>query len=384
MGFYSGVFFEHTLAAALVVAAVAALLRGLLTGSGAQVGLAGVLLGLAIYLRSELYVLVPVFGATVAGAMRGAAGAASQRRLRGAAWRRMAQMLAWGVSGLLLPLVPLWLFYAQGEGTPLPQHATWYFEPSDAPDSGPASRLRLPELRYLGRAGLAIIPDALVGPPAADSPALPWLVPTATLAGCALLVGAALLPIARRALPTGLGLAAIAAAAGTVLLDPQPYHNLHGLLLAAPVAACAALRPPGPLSPTHRRLAGLTAAYCLLHLLIISALSGLGPISRYEWGQRYLLPAYPLLIALAVCNGAAWCAVGDQRSEGGRRLFRTQNSELRTRRHSAFRVVLPALLILIGAGFAVRGWGVLAGRTGAGGGLGSGGSHGAGPGAVDR
>ncbi|MDQ2807727.1 MAG: hypothetical protein M3Z04_12595, partial [Chloroflexota bacterium] len=71
VGFYSGVFFEHTLAAALVVGAVAALLRGLLTDNGRQVCAAGVLLGLAIYLRSELYVLVPVFGATVVWGVRG-------------------------------------------------------------------------------------------------------------------------------------------------------------------------------------------------------------------------------------------------------------------------------------------------------------------------
>jgi len=363
LGFYSAVFFEHTLAAALVVGAVVALLRGLLTQRGRPLAAAGVLLGLAIYLRSELYLLVPVFGGMVAWAGGRELRTAAQGPLRATTLRRGARVAAWGVGGLLLPLLPLWIFYGQGEGTPLPQHATWYFEPSDAPDSSAPGRLRLPELRYLGRAGLAVIPDTLVGPPAADSPALPWPVPTATVVGCALLAVAALVPPARRALPTGAGLAAIAGAAGAVLLDPQPYHNLHGFLLAAPVVACAAIRPPGPLTPTHRRLAALTAAYCLLHILVISALSGLGPISRYEWGQRYLLPAYPLLIALAVCNGAAWLGVRGQGS-GVRSTVANRQSAVGTHHVLRFtfyvlRFTIPVLLILIGMGFAGRGWGVL-------------------------
>ena len=49
-----------------------------------------------------------------------------------------------------------------------------------------------------------------------------------------------------------------------------------------------------------RFLYAVTWLYVGLHALIISALSGLGPISLHEWGQRYLLPAYPLLVVLSL------------------------------------------------------------------------------------
>ncbi len=355
LGFYSGVFFEHTLAAALVAGAVAALLRGLRRGSGRHLAAAGALLGSAIYLRSELYLLVPVFGGVTVWAARREPGVGGWELMRGTTGRP-ARAVGWGLLGLALPLLPLWIFYGQAAGTPLPQHATWYFEPSDTPDAGVPPRLRLPELRYLGRAGLAVVPDFLVGPPAADSPTIPWAVSAATLAGCVLLAVAAILPTARRTLPTGAALACIAGAAGAVLLDPQPYHNLHGFLAAAPIIACAALRPPGPLSHSRRLLIAVTATYIALHVLVISALSGLGPISRYEWGQRYLLPAYPLLIALAVCNLAAWSVSWS--AAGGRRSATFTHCGLRFA-VCGLGITLPCLLVLIGGGFAVRGWGVL-------------------------
>src|SRR5690349_20525163 len=57
LGVYSWVFFEHTLAAALVAWAGLLLIEGLAAGDGRRLAGAGLLLGAAIYLRSELYVL---------------------------------------------------------------------------------------------------------------------------------------------------------------------------------------------------------------------------------------------------------------------------------------------------------------------------------------
>src|SRR5205085_12492507 len=95
------------------------------------------------------------------------------------------------------------------------------------------------------------------------------------------------------------GLLCVGIASLFVALTPQPYHNLHGFLLASPFIALAlwppttiftndGITPPG-------LLYAVTLLYIAAHALIISSLSGLGPVSRSEWGQRYLLSAYPLL-----------------------------------------------------------------------------------------
>ncbi|MDQ6693033.1 MAG: hypothetical protein M3014_01230, partial [Chloroflexota bacterium] len=81
--------------------------------------------------------------------------------------------------------------------------------------------------------------------------------------------------------------------------------------------------------------------YVGLHALIISLLSGLGPISRHEWGQRYLLPAYPALIVLSLLAGTnTWRIIKDSYSKNTARLF----------------LSIGLLLSLMGAGFSVRGY----------------------------
>ncbi|HMA34615.1 MAG TPA: hypothetical protein VKY74_09055, partial [Chloroflexia bacterium] len=170
---------------------------------------------------------------------------------------------------------------------------------------------------------------------------------------------------------------------------------LHGFLLAAPLIACAAIRSPGPLVPAARALAILTGVYIFLHLVIISILSGLGPISRYEWGQRYLLPAYPLLIALAVTAlarfwpagrvvsrqssvvshesvGSRPYAVGRDDEDGGPEpdssgppspiqnpKSKIQNPAVQNPKSKIAVLVLAVLLAGTGAGFLGRGWGVV-------------------------
>jgi hypothetical protein len=141
-------------------------------------------------------------------------------------------------------------------------------------------------------------------------------------------------------LAAGVGLVAMSCLA--VLLSPEPYYNLHGFLLAAPFVALA-LWPNGEgLGP--RFLYGLTLAYIGLHVLIISAFSGLGPISVHEWGQRYLLPAYPLLVVLALLT------LGH---------IADKSRAPRQTAPGAVVIALAALLALVGVGFTVRGYGVL-------------------------
>lgn len=110
---YSLLFFEHTLAALLVTLSLLAACRAI-EGSGSRgMMLSGALLAVAVYFRSELYVLALVMS-----------GVQAVLALRDAAWR--GRLVRWGVA-FGLALVPLWAFYAVTEGTLVPLHATWYF-----------------------------------------------------------------------------------------------------------------------------------------------------------------------------------------------------------------------------------------------------------------
>jgi hypothetical protein len=106
------------------------------------------------------------------------------------------------------------------------------------------------------------------------------------------------------------GLALFSVPSLFALLSGELYYNLHGFLLASPFVALALWpmrREPAEDGPGNRHsltpqawLQIVTLLYVGLHALIISVLSGLGPISQHEWGQRYLLPAYPALVVLSL------------------------------------------------------------------------------------
>ncbi len=349
---YSLLFFEHTLASTLVtlslLAAVIAL-RGLAGESPARrslswTALSGALMSVAIYFRSELYVLALVM--TVVYAVMA---------WRNRVWRRF---LTWALA-LALALAPLWAFYVISEGAILPLHAMWYFAGSEGAEDGPGVSIGLPALRYIASAGWRVIPDALFGPQAFPlSPKFPAWEAAIGLVGVALCALAALGRLVRpqervvawRLGALTLGLALIGAVTVPVLLSAQPYHNLHGFLLASPFVALA-LWPsrggaeeakPARLSPAGF-LYTVVLLYVGLHTLIISALSGLGPFSNHEWGQRYLLPAYPALVVLALL--AAW------------RVWTAYGA--RWRRLATTCLVVWAALALVGFGFSVRGYAVL-------------------------
>ena len=336
VGFYGWVYFEHTLAAALVAGATLLVLRGLAAGRPRSLAGAGALLGAAIYLRSELYVLVVVFAIALLARAWGA-----RRAAAGPAARAILTAGAGAAAALALTLLPLWLYYTLSEGGPLPQHATWYFESAEPPVGGaPAGGPRLPEVRYLARAGLGIVPDFLAGPnEAGDAPVPPWAAGAIVLGTLGALLGGRLRRDGR--LFAG-GLALTALGTAPALLTPQTYGALHGFVLAAPLVLFAAAAPGRERDDAARPLALIAGLYVLLHTLIISTLSGLGPISRYEWGQRYLLPAYPLLIALAVVAlGRLWAAANAPGARAGA---------------GRLTLALAGALALIGAGFLARGW----------------------------
>jgi hypothetical protein len=377
LAIYALLFFEHTLSAMLVALSLVFAARAVtaLSGEGEAAGTAhsggwwqrlrawlgtpvggmaasGGLLSLAVYFRSDLYIM-----ATVAG------GLYALLALRSGAWRRL--FFTWA-GAFLLMLVPLWAFYALTEGTLLPLHATYYFAGSEGPAApGAPATFSLPALRYIVQAGWGVVPDFLLGPQSVPwSPQYPVCVGALGVGGVVLCGLAALGRLLDRAGSAALwrlglmavGLACAGAAALYVLLSPQPYRNLHGFLIAAPFVALALWPPdrvfmPGLRGVTAQGLVyAVTLAHVGLHFLVISSLSGLGPISRHEWGQRYLFNAYPGLVVLALLAAwRIWTEYGS-RAAAARPVLR---------RAALAAVALGALLGVVGLGYTVRGYAVL-------------------------
>ncbi len=354
LAIYSLLFFEHTLAAMLVALSLLFAARSVTGGGRHAMALSAVALAVAVYFRSELYVLAAVMGLVYA-----------LLALRWRDWR--ACLLVW-VGAFALALVPLWAFYAITEGTLLPLHATWYFAGSSGVGEaapGQSGGLELPALRYIVTAGWRVVPDFLFGPQTfPSSPIFPVWVGVLGVGGMILCALAAFgRGLARRWARLGdwwqawaflIGMASVCVASLAVALLPQSYHNLHGFVLASPFVALA-LWPPDKIVTqdgisAHGLVYVITLAYIVLHALIISALSGLGPISRAEWGQRYLLAAYPGLVALAMA-----AAVRLWNTELGKLAA---NAETRRRFKIAFATVTLAL-VGVGLAFTIRGYGVL-------------------------
>jgi hypothetical protein len=365
---YSLLFFEHTLADMLVALSLLfALLaipyrkelgpsienmqmpwRGIsifTIGKQRSIAVSAVLLAVAIYFRSELYVLAAVIGLTLV-----------VMAWRVATWRRL--LAAWAV-GFVLALVPLWSFYMISDGTLLPLHAIWYFAGSEGASlPGEPVQFQLPALRYIVQAGWGTVPDFLFGPQSfPSSPIYPLWVGAVGLIGTLLCGVSALLRLARGRLGSirvrltifTIGLAGVTLASAYILLMPQYYHNLHGFLLASPFVALA-LWPPTAITTRDGLtrqgfLYVVTLLHVGLHALVISSLSGLGPISRSEWGQRYLLAAYPALVVLALL--AAW------------RIWTEYRPLLDLRRVAAFSLSFGTVLMLVGFFFTLRGYGAL-------------------------
>jgi hypothetical protein len=375
LALYALLFFEHTLSAMLVALSLVFAARAVTALSGERasarqsggrwqrlrawlgtpvgsMAASGALLSLAVYFRSDLYIMAMVAG-----------GLYALLALRSGEWRRL--FFTWA-GAFLLMLVPLWAFYATTEGTLLPLHATYYFAGSEGPAApGAPASFSLPALRYIVQVGWGVVPDFLLGPQSSPwSPQYPaWV--SALGVGGVILCGVAALgrlfdrggraSLWRLGLMAG-GLACTGAAAVYVLLSPQPYRNLHGFLIAAPFVALALWPPgrvflPGLRGVTAQGLVyAVTLAHVGLHFLVISSLSGLGPISRHEWGQRYLFNAYPGLVTLALL--AAWRIW----AEYGPRVAEVRPM---VRRAALAAVALGALLGVVGLGYTVRGYGVL-------------------------
>jgi hypothetical protein len=276
--FYSVVFWEHIVAASLVVWAVAGWLSFHATRSPRALLASGAACAAAVWFRDQLLLLAALMGLM---ALAGAPGA-----------RRRAVLL-FG-AGLAAGLAPLALFQWLALGNPIGFHLTHGFQATGGGSPGARIAAHLADrpaaLHHLFLAWAGDVPlSALLSLPLFAllllRPALPRRAFEAALLGCALwgLAGA---------LVTALGTALAAS-------PIDWWLRSNGFFSAAPLLALGLVRrrdheqPPG-----LRRLGQLVAAYAALYVL----LSPLRNVAGIHWGSRYLLELYPLLAVPCAFN----------------------------------------------------------------------------------
>lgn len=266
---YSALFWEHTLASCLGLAALA-----LATREGVERGGwwgVGGLLAAAVYLRLE----VAIFGAA----------------LLAAAWwlrpdERRGVLLAGAILGVALALYgPL---HVALFGVAVPDNARYLFYP----------------LLYLRGAGPVVIRDLLIGPPdelAIDTGLWGWAWAVAAVAA----VACAWAGQGRRwaTVITALALTVCAAGAAVVLSDQRVFRSAHGLLMTTPWAVVGLCRAPVVWrgGDTRARVIVAVALAGLAGYAVgLVGLRAATPQGGLEWGARFAMTFYPLLALLAV------------------------------------------------------------------------------------
>lgn len=286
--FYSCLFWEHTIAVCLGMAALV-LCSGTSRTSPRALLAAAACLGLAIALRLEMAVFASALAAAlIAAALRDrleAAGMASARALRVGTAATIAALgtLAFGAAAIAIRRLEPANLIGDKEGS-LAQLLVDLL-------SSPRLWRELPvRLR-----------QALVDLPADNGPTLePWI---AWLGLLGVLVAAASIalrePARGRALVAGGGLLTLVSLWAVV--SPDRFRSVHALVLPAPYAVFAILLLFLPRSAGGRalRIFGGTMVIVLASSTILSLPLLVGGL---EWGNRYQLIAYVL--------GAAGCAVG--------------------------------------------------------------------------
>lgn len=277
IAFYSTMFWEHTLTACGVMAALLGLLAGLRSGKRIWFILAGVSAGLAVFFRMEVVAILAGFGLALLF-----------RRWRSALWFGFSfgstfvplAFWHWKMTGFFFPAI-LGSVVESTSFSALQSLNKSYlayvlFNPRAV------WTLELPrELIILGSiAIMLIVPGVFIR-------RLRWL--------SALAIGAALLP------PLW------------ILTSPVGYRSLQGLVTAGPVILAAVwfFARPWRETPAEKesQLGDLrTMLACGLVLFfafyVIKAWVGAGGL---QWGPRYLLPFYPLLTTAGIVGlGARW------------------------------------------------------------------------------
>jgi hypothetical protein len=300
--FYSTTFWEHTLSVALLMGALLATLAAWRAGRWVWLLAAGPLLALATYLRSDMAAMA--VGMCLALLLMH--------------WRWSVVLgVAYGLSGVPFVLAN-WILM----GHPLGRQ----FVPGGAAEWKPL-------FHAVQDAGIWFIPYVLFN----SSRVGGFGIDAGLLAVATLCAGVALLyPLLGRwrwaSLVAGAGLLVVS---GRVLLDPEGYRSVHGFVLIAPQVVLAAWlyrsRTLWRTTPFPR----LLLAVCVVYSVVYVARAWI-PAGGLQWGPRYQLAFYPLLVTAATIGlGLEWQSAGRWLRRGTLALF--------------------LVAVLVGVGYQVRG-----------------------------
>ncbi len=304
---YSVIFWEHTLATALVLMGSMLALRFNAIAHPADSrrlllwGCVAVLFAVGVYIRQETVLLI---GALLA-----------------AIWfltpnKRWSIFYTGGLMGvLLLPYVPLHRVTLDGQA--LPDNASHIFVP----------------FAYIRGAGLQAISDLFVGPfthGAIDSGWFGhvWSMAAVVAIGCGFFYR-----FVGRDTIMFVALALNAMNATFLLLIPEYYRSGHGLLFTTPWAILGLCRTREIWNSRsyHLRVCLLTVLIGLsMYAVAILGIRGSSPHGGLQWGARFALSFYPMLAILALWN---WDI----------------------RRYDNKLLAVMVMLVLLGFGFQARG-----------------------------
>jgi hypothetical protein len=302
VAFYSTTYWEHTFSVACVLAALLCVVHGWETGRARWVVIAGMLLALATYLRTDSAAIAAGVGLVLL-----------------ILWWRWAVLL--GIAFALtssLWLISNWLLM----GHPLGRQ--WI--------PGGVS-LSTPLFGGLREAGVWFVPYVLFNAPQIGAfPLDSWLLALATLLTALALATPWLSRFQMLGWSAYGGLFLVC---GWVLLRPEGYRSVHGLLLIAPHIVFATwlyrTRINGRQQLVGSLFLGLSVTYAAAYVARSWVAAG-----GLQWGPRYLLAFYPLCVAASITGLAfVWPSL--------RNVLRYS------------LLLLYACAVLVGLGYQVRG-----------------------------
>jgi len=281
MLFYSVDLWEHTPAVFLATLGLWGLVETLARGRARWLLGAGLVLGLAAWFREEVYALIPACGLVILWTER----------------RRPRRMVAYGLvygAGLALILLPIGAFQAWTFGTPLGPHLQNLIVPQV---TGQAAR----------KAGMHPLTMWALRWVMATKLLVPWTTSkswTALVAGLVLLrLLAGRIPAWRRGLTLLLAGAASLGTMGLVLMGIREHWFARNLVQSFPVLLFLlflGLAPEAQAAPvataseerhSRMRLLALVGGLFIAFVLLTTPGSG-----GAQWGPRFLMPVYPLLV----------------------------------------------------------------------------------------
>ncbi len=317
--FYGLTYWEHTLNSLLILLGFAAATRGVMSDRARWWALSGGLLGLAFYLRLETVIFISTLGGLLGGWL-------IVRLRQGAATRPLVMSLLVLGASMIIATMPYLVRNQLSEGHPLGRR-----------NAVGVARTADRVLSYGRETALEIAPNILIGSVGHQgvdlSPSLRWLFVFASIGCC---ISGWLL---RRGwdVPVYVSALALIALSGFVLLSPEDYSSIHGLILIAPYLAFAGWG----LHPSADRVTRWWGALAMLGLglyMLATAIAGWSAQGGLQWGPRYALPLMPVLLIAA--------------ARGGHALWIDAAVPIGVK-----RIVIGCViaLVLIGFGFQVRG-----------------------------